>query len=88
MTDSTRRTIRTVLQTVLAVAAGLPLIVHATGLPDALPGVAVILAVAGAITRVMALPVIDQLLPTWLRKADDKLTLPPLTAPPAPPEAG
>ena len=88
MTDSTRRTIRTVLQTVVSLAAGLPLIVHAASVPDALPGVAVALAVAGAVTRVMALPAVDQLLPAWLRKADDKAPLPPLTATaPTPPEA-
>ncbi|MFJ2575955.1 hypothetical protein [Kitasatospora aureofaciens] len=81
MTDSTRRTIRTVVQTTLALLAGLPLIIHAAGIPEALPGVAVALAVAGGITRVMALPVVDQVLPTWLRMA----AAPPPA--PTPPEA-
>lgn len=76
MTDATRRTIRTVVQTVLALAAGLPLIVNAAGIPEGAAGVGVALAVAGAITRVMALPVVDNLLPGWLRAApngDDEL---------------
>jgi ABC-type phosphate transport system permease subunit len=67
MSDASRRTARTVLQNVLALAAGLPLIIDAADLPAATPGVAVSLAVAGAITRIMALPVVDRLLPPWLR---------------------
>ncbi|MET8627921.1 hypothetical protein ABZW30_29980 [Kitasatospora sp. NPDC004669] len=83
MTDSTRRTIRTVVQTTLALFAGAPLIIHAAGVPEALPGVAVVLAVAGGVTRVMALPVVDQVLPAWLR-----MTTPAAPPPaPAPPEA-
>lgn len=77
MSDSLRRTIRTLLQTVLGLAAALPVLVHTTGLPSALPGLGVALAVAAAITRIMALPAVDALLPAWLKMA------PP--APPAPP---
>lgn len=76
MTDANRRTIRTVVQTVLALAAGLPLIINAAGIPQTAAGVGVALAVAGGITRVMALPVVENLLPTWLRAApsvDDEL---------------
>jgi hypothetical protein len=76
MTDANRRTIRTVVQTVLALAAGLPLIVTAAGIPETAAGVGVALAVAGGITRVMALPVVENLLPAWLRSApnaDDEL---------------
>lgn len=69
MTDGARRTVRTVFQTVVALAAGMPLIVAASGLADVVPGVAVVLAVAAAVTRVMALPVVDGLLPSWLRSA-------------------
>ncbi|MFJ9961088.1 hypothetical protein [Streptomyces avermitilis] len=68
MSDATRRTIRTAFQTAVAIAAGLPAIVGASGLTDAVPGVAAALAVAAAVTRVMALPVVDSLLPSWLRK--------------------
>ncbi|MGV9271337.1 hypothetical protein ACWDRR_42620 [Kitasatospora sp. NPDC003701] len=71
MRDSTRRTIRTTLQTGLGIALALPLIVDASGIPAATPGVGVGLAVAAGITRVMALPAVDRLLPSWLRAAAD-----------------
>ncbi|MER5350572.1 hypothetical protein ABT093_09600 [Kitasatospora sp. NPDC002551] len=71
MKDSTRRTIRTTLQTTLGIAAALPLIVDASGIPEATPGVGVGLAVAAGLTRVMALPAVDRLLPRWLRTAPD-----------------
>jgi len=76
MTDANRRTIRTIVQTVLALTSGLPLIINAAGIPQTAAGVGVALAVAGAITRVMALPVVENLLPAWLRaapNADDAL---------------
>lgn len=72
MTDATRRTLRTAVQTLLGLLAALPLLVSTAGIPQTLPAVAVALTVAGAVTRVMALPVVEQLLPTWLRtKGDD-----------------
>ncbi|MEV0413965.1 hypothetical protein AB0I68_24930 [Streptomyces sp. NPDC050448] len=67
MTDATRRTVRTLVQTVLALAAGLPLIIDAAGIPQTAAGVGLALAVAGGVTRVMALPVVEALLPAWLR---------------------
>ncbi|WP_405018182.1 hypothetical protein OHV05_15450 [Kitasatospora sp. NBC_00070] len=67
MTDTTRRTVRTALQTVLGLLAALPLLVSTAGIPDTLPGVALALTVATAVTRVMALPVVEALLPAWLR---------------------
>lgn len=76
MTDAARRTIRTVVQTVLGLAAGLPLIIDAAGIPQTAAGVGVALAVAGGLTRVMALPVVENLLPSWLRaeaNSDDEL---------------
>ncbi|MFI5686796.1 hypothetical protein [Streptomyces sp. NPDC051636] len=76
MTDANRRTVRTVVQTVLALAAGLPLIIDAAGIPQTEAGVGVALAVAAGITRVMALPVVEGLLPAWLRaepSSDDRL---------------
>ncbi|MFE9217125.1 hypothetical protein ACFYN3_12400 [Streptomyces lavendulae] len=72
MTDATRRTFRTVVQTVLALAAGLPLIIDASGIPQTAAGVGVALAVAGGVTRVMALPVVEALLPAWLRTGPDR----------------
>ncbi|MFB4422587.1 hypothetical protein C5F59_015995 [Streptomyces sp. QL37] len=67
MSDATRRTARTVVQTALALAVLLPALVDASGLPAALPRVAGALAVAGALTRVMAVPGVQALLPAWLR---------------------
>ncbi|MGW2542392.1 hypothetical protein ACWC5I_16335 [Kitasatospora sp. NPDC001574] len=67
MTEATRRTIRTGLQSLLGLLAALPLLVSTAGIPETLPGVAVALTVAGAVTRVMALDVVEQLLPAWLR---------------------
>ncbi|SOB83127.1 hypothetical protein [Streptomyces sp. 1331.2] len=75
MTDATRRTIRTGLQTLLGLLAALPLLVDTAGIPHALPGVAVALTVAGAITRLMALPVVERLLPAWLRTPTDEGTI-------------
>ncbi|MET9601084.1 hypothetical protein [Streptomyces sp. NPDC006459] len=72
MTDATRRTVRTIVQTVLALAAGLPLIIDAAGIPQTAAGVALALAVAGGVTRVMALPVVEALLPAWLRTGPDR----------------
>ncbi|MDQ0794591.1 hypothetical protein [Streptomyces sp. B1I3] len=67
MSDAARRTARTVLQTAVSLALLLPALVDAAGLPAALPRVAGALAVAGALTRVMAVPGVQALLPAWLR---------------------
>ncbi|WP_371517980.1 hypothetical protein [Kitasatospora sp. NBC_01300] len=74
MTNATRRTIRTGLQTVLGLLAALPLLVSTAGIPETLPGIAVALTVAGAITRVMALPAVEQVLPAWLRTTEEDPT--------------
>jgi hypothetical protein len=76
MSDSARRTARTILAVVLALAAGLPLLVRTAGLPDTLPGLGTVLAVAAAITRVMALPQVDAWMPGWLKMAPPKVTAP------------
>ncbi|WP_030383618.1 hypothetical protein [Streptomyces sp. NRRL S-241] len=76
MTDASRRTLRTLVQTTLALAVLLPSIVGAAGIPASLPWVAAALAVAGGTARVMALPGVQDLLPSWLRTAphrDDEL---------------
>lgn len=67
MKDSTKRTIRTGLQTTVGVAVMLPQIVDASGVPESLPWVAGSLAVAAGLARVMALPGVQALLPSWLR---------------------
>lgn len=75
MTQEAKRTARTVLQTGVGVAVALPAIVQASGVPEALPWVAGALAVAGGFARVMALPSVQRLLPSWLRtdQPDDGL---------------
>ncbi|MET9429812.1 hypothetical protein [Streptomyces sp. NPDC003036] len=72
MTDASRRTLRTIVQTALALAVLLPSIVDASGIPATLPWVAAALAVAGGTARVMALPGVQTLLPAWLRTAPDR----------------
>ncbi|MEI7034145.1 hypothetical protein [Streptomyces pratensis] len=67
MSDAARRTVRTLVQTSLSLALLLPALVDAAGLSATLPRVAGALAVAGALTRVMAVPGVQTLLPTWLR---------------------
>ncbi len=71
MKDSTKRTLRTVVQTGVGVAVALPGIVAASGVPASLPWVAGALAVAGGLARVMALPAVQALLPAWLRTGEE-----------------
>ncbi|MFJ3900428.1 hypothetical protein [Streptomyces sp. NPDC090025] len=71
MSEAAKRTARTVLQTAVALAVVLPAIVDAAGLPTALPWVAGALAAAGALTRVMAVPAVQNLLPSWLRTTQE-----------------
>lgn len=61
-----RATIRTVFQLVVSLAVGLPFIIEAAGLSEAAPGVAVSLAVATAITRIMALPWTEEFLERFI----------------------
>lgn len=68
MTDHQRRTARTVFQTAVTLAAAVPAIVQASGLAETSGAVALALAVSGAVTRIMSLPAVDAMLPSWLRK--------------------
>nr|WP_189269673.1 hypothetical protein [Streptomyces fuscichromogenes] len=70
MKDSTRRVLRTTVQITIGVAVALPGIVAASGVPASLPWVAGALAIAAGLTRVMALPSVQALLPSWLRTDD------------------
>ncbi|MFH8793858.1 hypothetical protein [Streptomyces sp. NPDC017941] len=72
MTDAARRTVRTVIQTTVALALALPAIVAASGIPEALPWVAGALAVAGGLARVMALPAVEALLDRFGLGLDDR----------------
>ena len=57
-----RATIRTALAALVALAALTPALVNAAGLDETAPVVAGILAATAAITRVMALPGVEQFL--------------------------
>lgn len=60
-----RATLRTVFQGLVALAAILPLILSAAGIPPV--GLAAILVgVAGAITRVMAIPAVESFLEAYV----------------------
>lgn len=61
-----KATARTVFAAVVALAAMLPLLVQASGLDETLGPVGGALAIAGAITRVMALPSVDDFLARFL----------------------
>jgi hypothetical protein len=67
MSDAAKRTARTVLQSAVGIAVVLPAVVDASGVPESLPWVAGALAVSGGFARVMALPAVQRLLPSWLR---------------------
>ncbi|EPH40327.1 hypothetical protein ABT390_13475 [Streptomyces aurantiacus] len=62
MSTSTKRTIRTLIQGIVALAVALPGIIDASGIPATLPWVAGALAAAGGLARVMALPSVEALL--------------------------
>ncbi|MFJ4524668.1 hypothetical protein ACIP4Y_27590 [Streptomyces sp. NPDC088810] len=69
MSDSTRRAVRTAFQTVLAVAAALPLLADDARLAD-LPAFGALVTVATAVSRLMSAPAVENALPDWLRKEE------------------
>jgi hypothetical protein len=60
-----RATVRTVFQGIVAFAAIVPLILTASGIP-VVGWAAILVAVAGAITRVMALPSVNAFLEKYI----------------------
>ncbi|SOD84978.1 hypothetical protein [Streptomyces sp. Ag109_G2-15] len=68
MTDATRRTLRTAVQTLVALV---PLLAGEPAARDA-PAVAGVVAVAAALTRLMSLPEVERLLPSWLRREESE----------------
>lgn len=77
-----RTVIRTVFQALVALCAMAPVLVATTGLsPEQLPWLAGVLAIAGIVTRVMALPQVEiflrKFLP-WLAAAPRSPAAPPL----------
>lgn len=67
MSDAARRTLRTIVWTVIGLAAATPLIIDTAGIPRTAAGVSIVLAVAAGLTRVTALDAVQKLLPSWLR---------------------
>ena len=60
-----RATLRTIFQGAIALAAILPLILTSAGIPPV--GLAgILIGVAGAITRIMAIPAVESFLETYL----------------------
>lgn len=77
-----RATIRTAVAVVTALAAMLPFLVAASGVDETLAPVAGVLAIAAAITKVMALPQVGEFLARfvpWLAAAPADETGDPLT---------
>ncbi|CAL9529747.1 hypothetical protein [Streptomyces sp. enrichment culture] len=74
MSEAAKRTLRTVLQTTVALCVLLPSVVAAAGIPATLPWAAGALAAAAAVTRVMAVPAVQNLLPPWLRTSAEPET--------------
>jgi hypothetical protein len=70
--DSGRRTLRSIVQFALTLAAGMPVIIAGLGVdPASTPGVASLLAVSAGVVRVFNSPVVDARLPPWLKKAPE-----------------
>ncbi len=67
MRDEWVRTVRTSIQVLVTVSATVPLIVPAVGLSTTVGVGAAAVAVAAAITRVMQIPAIAELLNKYLR---------------------
>ncbi|MEU3610900.1 hypothetical protein ABZ725_01105 [Streptomyces sp. NPDC006872] len=67
MSEAAKRTLRTVVQTAVGLCVLLPTVVDAAGIPETLPWVAGALTAAAGMTRIMALPAVQALLPSWLR---------------------
>lgn len=88
MTDSTRRTIRTVVQVLLGACAAVAIVVPIIGAQfdqaAAVGGIAV--AIAGVVTKVMNALESASIIPAWLKDQPAPAAAPPNPAPiPAPP---
>jgi hypothetical protein len=81
MNDATRRTLRSVLQFLLGLAAALPAIIDAAGIPRTAAWAAAALAVAAGVTAVMSLDSVQRLLPSWLRVTPPEAEVPPYPLP-------
>lgn len=62
LSAKTRRVLRTVLQVAVGLAAAVPIVLPALGVPTTLAGYGIITAVAAGITRIMSLDIVEQAL--------------------------
>ncbi|MEU5685131.1 hypothetical protein [Streptomyces venezuelae] len=67
MTDATRRGLRTAVQALVTLITALPLLAADPGVAD-VPVLAGLVALAAALSRLMAVPAVEALLPPWLRR--------------------
>lgn len=67
MKESTARTVRTSVQTLIAVAAAMPVILPALGIQTSVGFGAVLVTAAAAITRLHQVPVVNELLNKYLK---------------------
>lgn len=67
MSDAAKRSLRTAVQSLLGLCVLLPAVFGSADLAGALPWAAGAVAVAGGLSRAMALPGVQALLPSWLR---------------------
>ncbi|MCT9109176.1 hypothetical protein ACFWD7_39760 [Streptomyces mirabilis] len=67
MSDAGRRTPRTTLQTLFALITVLPLVAGYDPLIRDVPALTAVVGGAALLSRVMAMPAVDRLLPGWLR---------------------
>ncbi|MFD4589551.1 hypothetical protein [Streptomyces rubiginosohelvolus] len=71
MSEATRRSLRTFVQSAVALAVALPAIVDASGVAAGLPWAAGAAAAAATLSRIMALESVQRLLPRPLRTGAD-----------------
>ncbi|MFJ4969261.1 hypothetical protein [Streptomyces sp. NPDC088755] len=71
MSEATRRSLRTLVQTAVALLVALPALVDASGVAASLPWAAGAVAVAAVLSRIMALESVQRLLPRSLRTGAD-----------------
>ncbi|MGW9305595.1 MULTISPECIES: hypothetical protein [Streptomyces] len=71
MSEATRRSLRTLVQTAVALAIALPALVDASDVTESLPWAAGAVTAAAVLSRIMALDSVQRLLPRPLRTGLD-----------------